>query len=49
MQAVQMCGRFQAKLEALRTRHWNLLGMGEQDLLADRVEQEQENMNSYLK
>ena len=39
MQAAQMCGRLQAKIEELRTQHWGLLGVGDQDI-ADRVERE---------
>ena len=47
MQAAQMCGRPQTKIEKLRTQHWDLLGLGDQDL-AGRVEREQEKYEERL-
>lgn len=42
-----MCGRLSRKIEQLSERHWNLLGLGQQDL-ADVVEKEQERYEQLL-
>ena len=35
--AVQMCGGVQTKVESLKSQHWDLLGVGDQET-ADKVE-----------
>ena len=37
MQAIQMCGRLNAKIEDMKAQQWNLLGMSDQDS-ADKCE-----------
>ena len=47
MQAVQMCGRLNVKIEDMKVQEWNLLGIGGQDSAA-RCEREQEKYEQLL-
>lgn len=42
-----MCGRLQTKIEELKSQHWDLLGVWDQDT-ADKVEREQEKYGELL-
>ena len=47
MQAIQMCGRLNAKIEDMNVQQWNLLGIGDQNS-ADRCERKQEKYEQLL-